>query len=59
VKNTGRTLAGRPLVARYPAVVPGGTVAQNPCPTVSMPGRPAMPELSPAPGVLLLTPHRH
>jgi hypothetical protein len=40
VKHPGRTLADR-----YPVVVPGDTVAQNPCPAVSMPDRPAMPEL--------------
>jgi hypothetical protein len=45
LKHTGRTLAGRsrsPLVARYPAVVRGGTVAQNPCTTASMTYRPTM-----------------
>ena len=34
--------AARPLVARYPEVVRGGTVAQNPCTTSLMCYRPAM-----------------
>ena len=45
MKHTGRTLAGpsrRLLVAHYPAVVRGGTVAQIPCTTASMTYRPTM-----------------
>ena len=34
--------AARPLVARYPAVVRGGTVAQNRYATASMTYRPTM-----------------
>jgi hypothetical protein len=48
--------AARLLVARYPAVVRGGTVTGDPCTTMSMSCHPTTPELSPATGVLLLMP---
>jgi hypothetical protein len=35
-------------VARYPAVVRGGTVAQSLCTTSTMPYRPTVSELAPA-----------
>jgi len=44
------------LAARSPAVIRGGTAAQNPGTTPAMSYQSAMPQLPPATGVLLLTP---